>query len=556
MSRFERITSFFRQEPPRHLATPEKVGVRQRTPQFVNVAKELLALPTRTKRMDLMNYQLHALLKEWLGVPFHHTTYDIRDDKNARQGAGLYLFDPIYAQTDVLEWCRKAVAAANAAEHSGDKTQAKFAERYTLEMSQTKAYLQLLCTLLPPHGVLEAVCHSQPDTQLTQIEASFLPPEVRHHCQLSPNESVLAGPKFFSIMSQSAVHGAKSIMYVIDQPVYLLEQKRWITAHSQHMVLMSPNRSEQAYWDDQHHALQRFMPDYIPPAPDAPREIHEHQIMSHVTPLPSEWTTVSAENAFTDILYTKKHDLQRLGAQQATYSDYLRLAPSIPLHSHYILDILDIDQAFSPTWSDQKAERLYQAMLNSISTLLQRQQVTPELTASWLQLYQKQYQNQISRQDPWQQRDAFRIKSAQGASWVLNSLLSNIECLVLNEKMIPLESIMKNLATGPLNASQLQQAIGASRAAEWIKHGKRKCRGCPDKTYTGECGFCKRCEDRLSRSSESEFSSDANSATDSSKLHKRQGSQMHTRHHTGEVKPRPLSVTQWLTGDYKRDWAS
>ncbi len=525
----------------------EGISHQEKTPKFVNVAQEALALPTRDERVRLFNYQFEALVKEWVGLPFHSAAYEIEIGSPPTEKMQYALVDKTYAQADVLKWCDKAVAAAK---------DSLFARRYSLERKQVENLLEILSETLQPHLAFQYLSELSLNDQeqhdlLHQIGCvkvdGLISDTVAKHYHIDKETTCWAGPKFFSIMPQSEAHGNQDIMYVIDQPVYLPEYNLWLNLHDQHMVHMDDQKHN--YWQDQHETLQALDPGYVPSSNEAPIAAHEEQIMAQCQQLPEKYLSVVAEEIFLSLLYKQNEDKRKVLSQyQQKFAVFNRLKKTFPLHANYIVDVLEIDQQYEKNWSEEKAERIYQALFNTISTLFHTEEVTPKITQQWTQQYRHAFSKQEHRSNPWEIRDINRAGFSEGAGWIARAVSSNIECFgVTIAQLNP--GVLESIMSGNGSFQELASVIGVERAKLWWEKGKQKCRTCESTTIVGECGLCLGCEIGATKNPSLFDSIHKKMSHNDLQKNSREiwSANSNNKNNTGKSS---ITGTQWLAGDY------
>jgi hypothetical protein len=527
----------------------EGISHSEKTPTFVNVAEEALKLKTREERLRLFTYQNEALVKELNRVPFHSAAYEIelRENLSKNEETPYVLVDKTYAQADILEWCNKAVAAAK---------NSQFARRYELEKKQIEHLLEVLGETLQPHVAFKYLSELTMNAEernelLDQLGrrsiTGLISDTVAKHYNINKDTECWAGPKFFSIMPQSEAHGNEDIMYAIDQPVFLPEHNLWLNLHDQHMFHITDK--DHNYWQDQHRALQGINPDYVPPSSEASLAVHEEQIMAQYPQLPEEYLALSAEETFLAILY-KNHEDQRqvLVEYQQKLAVFNRLKKTFPLHSNYIVDVLEIDEQYEKEWSVEKAERIYQALFNSISTFMHSEVLTPKIAEQWLTQYKHAFSTVEHRTNPWKIRDINRAGFSEGAGWIAQAVSSNIECFGVTITQLNPE-VLQSIMSGGGTLEQLASVIGMERAKLWWEKGIQKCRTCDSKTHVGECGLCLNCEMGANKDP-SLFDSIYKKSSHQDIRNNSQEIWSANSDKKGKLPNSSITGTQWLAGDF------
>jgi len=473
--------------------TKEASSNQQKTPmEFVRMILETLKFTDKHKQDRLITHQLRALLKEYLGVPFH--SYAMVVGEEADQ---LSFFDDIYFRSSVLQRCEDAIHYARL---QGDKHRER---RYGLEKMQVEQLIQKVQAVLEvvkyaPElsgkviGMLsqEGLQSYSPENLLAlngwAHATDFLSEEVLWQLELDPNTSpeCYLGPKFLYIMPQSSVHKGWKSMYVIAQPAYLPLEDKWVILQDQHMAEVSWER----------HA--RFIRSFTgKKTPKIQKKEMEAWLMEQTLPLPEEYQIQKAADTFIQLLHDGQYAL--LSTQQKLIAQVNFVEETLPLHCEYLRrsveKISSREEVGSPLWS----EWVYQAVSKTLLSVLHEQKVERHHIEKWIGDVDT-FMRTGQRLDPWKVRAVHLKESASVANWLNWGIISKIECVSLSipSALSKNGQFMQSLASGKLGKAQLIEAIGRKRAQEWMKKGERICvnPSCKKLGFTGECGLCLLCE--------------------------------------------------------------
>lgn len=417
-----------------------KRAKKSATPEIIDSFKELYLFSNREQKHAFLDHQLRSLTREHHSKPFHAETMDVRTLNGVTS-----LHDPLYADSDLLERCHRAIEAA-------DTTDKKI--RYQREADQVE---RLLSTLEPivqtnPHAVIEYLLNTDDDKKvISEYEGWHLvtAPEIISLAEtikanIDPAEKLLVGKKQLYIMPQSTVHKGWKSMYLIAQPAFIPSQNRWVVLQEQHMATIP--------WEKHFEFLNRLTGQKKPFS----EAEYESAVMNNLIELDGTFGQLSLQNTFKKLLYTQHKDI--FGQFKDTSTNIDSLLKTLPLHIDYLLDIFTLEEQWDSGWNDKKAERLFQAFFNSLSTLMQNEVVSKSTLDSWFKDYKKLYNNPFTRDQALAQRDEFRKTSMQVAPHLGNSVASQIECLVFSAKGIDVKTIgINNLtAAGMKSFSTIQ----------------------------------------------------------------------------------------------------
>lgn len=465
------------------------------------VLNEVRHLPTDKAKKNLLHHQFRAQVKEEVGLPFHTFAMVLRHE--GVLDPQFHLHDDAYHWSLVTERCQRAIAVAqNKTEH----------DRYQLELEQILKLEYLINEQLVgfDHALLADMANEKlgdkKNREMTAAhlyrlgwqDAPLILPELDQRLKLPDLSKCIVGPKFFYIMPKSPVHKGWQTMYLIAQPAYLPDLDRWVVIQDQHMA--------RAEWQEYDQILT-LAGEYVPIHSSRQIALKEIEVMSQCLQLESNYQTLPAQEVFLDLIYRrrgKQDQVQRiLASQQKLLQVSDHLEESFDLHSDYLLKVLKLEENWEPTWTPTKKERLFQAYFNTYSSLYHKKPITATQSRQWFKHYQQLYQDQSSRQSPFEQRSAHRLLAATAeAPWLLLSIQSQLEC-----SLLAVSGLMKNnldphllnaIQTNSLTFSQLESVIGKERAKRW-KLGKCvACKAEPvwigDKFSGKECDVCLACE--------------------------------------------------------------
>lgn len=473
------------------------------TPRVVDVLDEVNQLEPHENKKRLLYHQFRAQVKELIGLPFH--TYAMALRAEPLEPLNLQLHDDLYKSSNVLERCQRAIdIAKDAIEHA----------RFTKEKQQMHTLLTALTEEVTGWEMPLLQTLAAPDTppatdilttSLKQVGWQSAPQlfshEVAWQFKLKPHTDCWVGPKFLYIMPHSPVHKGWQAMYVIAQPAYLPETNQWIVLQDQHMT--------KADWPDYDDVLETASGENQPIYTRELETDREDRVMQQCVQLDSRYQTQSADDTFLDLVYVKQGKDQQArqlqAKQQHLLQTYDHLEKTFDLHANYLLEILDLENEWEPTWTPAKKERLFQAYLNTFSSFYHQKTISHKQVNGWLKTHAKQYADATARQQPHLHRDRYRQLASVFSPWVLLKIESQLECnllaipsLMMKQVMSP--GILQALQMKTLTFDQLKSVIGEERAGRW-KLGT--CVACGennvwigDKTSGKECDVCLSCEMR------------------------------------------------------------
>ena len=471
------------------------------TPEFVRLLQEVELFSDRTDRINLITHQLKAVISEYLGIPFQpQYAMAVGPEKTTETTVGL--FDDFYFNASVRQRCQMAIDNA---------TSSVLQKRYSLEGKQIDLLIEKLTVLLEevsPHAALHQLTQGLAETAGNHLMSSFLDSgwketsnlisnEVASQFNLQSNQECLSGPKYFYVMPQSTVHEGWNSMYVIVQPVFIPETGRFLVLHNQHVV-----KTNKHDWEAHHQFLQHIDPTHQKPKTKKPKD-HEQTIMSTMPQLDASFQTASAEHVFLELLGMPEETIQ---AQQQKHSLFEKIASQLPLHAEYLLQVLSIDRAWEPEWTQAKMERLNQAITNTLATLIHQADGTIQPHAfsqtqmqQWIHNYQSLFSQTEHRQNPWESKQSFLKASISSTPWLKHGVASQIECLVfsfngMSETLSKNANILSAMKNHSLSRDQLEKLVGKKRAEKWHSG---VCVGCGAKDLVGECSICYDCEHNL-----------------------------------------------------------
>lgn len=385
--------------------------------EMVQVFQEIREIDDPKAKIALLTHQLRSIAKEHFHKPWHSYAMEISHDDSS----SLSLHDPLYLHTNVLERCQRAIEVA-----VGDVK-----DRYEVETVQIIEVLRLLHEELPttPYVLIKNAAERLDNgigrklkDQGWKVCNNLITKEVSDQFNVAQNETVLAGQKYLYIMPQSKAHKGSKSMYLLAQPVYIPSSNTWLLLQDQHMFNPS--------WEQHLRFINKLVQTPLP----GKKSLFETWVMTHIIEFRDLYQTRPLQETLKQLLYEEHSDI--FGTFTDTTDSLEQLLESIELHSSYLVDILAMDDTWEATWSKKKAQRLDQALANTLSTLMQNKLVTPRMTNAWLRVYYETYSNPFSRSQPKAQTNAFRLGSISIAPHLSNAVSSSGECVFFSSSAV------------------------------------------------------------------------------------------------------------------------